>query len=325
MKSSLLVLALLVALAGLTVPVESAPNNGVVLATLVDGSNFDSRDGPTDAPLLLKFWATWCVACLQEMPTYTHSFETHGQQVQFLAVNVAVSDPLDRVKKTIADYGLNMPVAYDESGELWDQFNVIGTPTYVLVGRDGEILYRAYGHNNALEAALDEAVALNRANGTHLTASRSDGSEISTGDAVHDIDDNLIDLSVRDGEVLIGYHFAVWCTSYVKHSYPELSEKCRSFDERIRALEALNLPGARLIGFATVYSTNEASLAEFRDGRNIDYPLVFDRDNAYGLKFGTRSFPHLTVVASGGEVVYSGDNVPEDIDQIIKEAVMTGR
>ena len=117
-----------------------------------------------------------------------------------------------------------------------------------------------------------------------------------------------------------------WISSGIlPRTYPELSEKCRSFDERIRALDALDLPGVRLIGFATVYSTNEASVAKFRDARNIDYPIVFDRNNTYGLEFGSRSFPHLTVVAPDGDVVYSGDNVPEDIGRIIEEAVRMGR
>jgi peroxiredoxin len=192
------------------------------------------------------------------------------------------------------------------------------------LGHDGEILYRSYSHDATLEAALDEAVAQHGENSIYPAASSSDRTEMSTSVTIHDTDGNIIDLTPRDGEVLVGYHFAVWCTSYVKDSYPELSEQCRMFDERIRALEALDLPGVRLIGFATAYSTNEASVARFRDTRSIDYPLVFDKDATYGSEFGVRSFPHLTVVAPSGEVVYSGDDVPADISGIIKDAARMG-
>ena len=116
-------------------------------------------------------------------------------------------------------------------------------------------------------------------------------------------------------------HFATWCTSDVEESNPALAEQCRSFDERIRALPAFDLNGVRLVGFATVYSTNEASLPKFRDRKGIGYPLVFDQDGFYGSKFGMRSFPHLTVPAADDHLLFSGDAVPADIRQSLEAIV----
>ena len=92
------------------------------------------------------------------MPAYIELHETYGERVQFLAVNVAVSDPLERVIEAVESFDLQMPVAYDETGELWDKFDVVGTPAYVLLDRSGNVAFRSYGHNEELVVALDNVV-----------------------------------------------------------------------------------------------------------------------------------------------------------------------
>ena len=317
MKSAISILVLSVTTLGLIAPAVPAP--AVPETTIVDGAGFIASRDSNHAPLLLKFWATWCVACLQEMPAYIELHEIYGERVRFLAVNVAVSDPIERVIDAVESFGLRMPVAYDETGELWDMFDVVGTPAYVLLDRSGNVAFRSYGHNEELVVALDNVVTPIRDD----SAEPEDGGPVdrtTSGDSIlRDIDGNVVDLSASNGDVLVSYHFATWCTSYVKESYPELSGKCRDFDEQIRSLETL--AHLRLVAFATAYSTNKDGVVRFRDTRGIDYPVIFDAGNAYGSNYGTRSFPHLTVVAPGGKVIFSGDHVPADIRELVAGAM----
>jgi len=319
MKNAISIFVLIVATLGLIAPAVPEPAPSVAGTTFVNGADLVASHDSNRAPVLLKFWATWCVACLQEMPAYIELHETYGNRVQFLAVNVAVSDPIARVVEVVERFGLQVPVAYDDTGELWDRFDVLGTPAYVLLDRSGNVAFRSYGHNEELLGALDNAVVSVRDDtGEPVDAELLD--RASSGDSVlRDIDGNVVDLSADDDNVLVSYHFATWCTSYVKESYPELSGKCRNFDEQIRALEAL--PRVRLLAFATAYSTNKDGVVRFRDKRGIDYPVIFDAGNAYGSNYGTRSFPHLTVVAPGGEVIFSGDHVPANISELVTYAI----
>jgi len=110
---------LLVVLIALTFLGGAAAADTSIKADPLDGTEFDTSGLAADQPILLKFWATWCVACIEEMPEYKALYENYGEQVQFLAVNVAVSDPRERVVKTVAAHNLQMPVTYDESGVLW--------------------------------------------------------------------------------------------------------------------------------------------------------------------------------------------------------------
>ena len=318
-----LILVWLIGVFGWSSVTLSAAENERVVARLLNGSTYDVLDAGSEEPVLLKFWATWCVACLQEMPAYVELHERYNERVRFLAVNVAVSDPRDRVASTVDQYDLSMPVVYDESGDLWNRYGIIGTPTYVLLDSDGTILHRTYGHDSSLEPALDAAIARQTRGSGQAGASSSEHPISSSAMTVVDVDGNIADLNTVDGEVLVAYHFAIWCASYVKDSYPELSKRCQTFEQQIQRLRDARLPGVRLVGFVSAYSTDEASAIKYRDTRRVDEPIIFDTNGAYATLFDARSFPHVTVVAPGGKTIYSGGQVPENIRQIIRESGVT--
>ena len=61
-------------------------------------------------PLLLNFWATWCVPCVTEMPLLARFAAEHpGWQVVGLAV-----DRADAVSRFVADHRIAFPVALAE-------------------------------------------------------------------------------------------------------------------------------------------------------------------------------------------------------------------
>jgi hypothetical protein len=48
------------------------------------------------------------------------------------------------VSDAVASWGITYPVAVDR-GATWDAYGVRATPTFALVGRDGELLHRQVG------------------------------------------------------------------------------------------------------------------------------------------------------------------------------------
>lgn len=167
-------LALLMGALGTTAIASSVSETEhcTIATTLVDGSEYIATIDAQQPPLLLKFWATWCGVCMQEMPDYIELHAEYGKDVRFLAVNVAVDDPRDHVLATIRDLELQMPVVYDETGHLWERLGVQGTPTYVLLGSDGRILFRSNGHSEELESAIRGAARLEHARpGDHASES----------------------------------------------------------------------------------------------------------------------------------------------------------
>lgn len=283
--------------------------------TLLDGRSFSARDYRGDKPVLLKFWATWCVACRNEMPAFREMHARLAKRVAFLAVNVAISDPLENVRAAIRQRELEMPVAYDAAGALWKQFDVIGTPTYVLIDRQGNVAWIGHRHDGKLERAVQDVL---RGAPSSPASSETEKNDAPLVDIpLVDIDGGAVQLAAGEGETVIAYRFATWCESYLRDSNPALSEQCRRFREGIARLAALNLPRTRLVGFAAEYSSNIESVHAWRARNGIAHPLVFDDAGVFATRFGMRDFPRLVVIRNGS-VIHATDRIDETLVDVLR-------
>jgi peroxiredoxin len=99
--------------------------------------------------VLVNFWATYCGACLKEMPQLvdTHrKFASRGYETIAIAVR---HDSPERVAGFAASRALPFPIAFDRAGELAKEFgNVRITPTSFLIDKRGRVIWRAVGEPN---------------------------------------------------------------------------------------------------------------------------------------------------------------------------------
>jgi thiol-disulfide isomerase/thioredoxin len=119
----------------------------------IDGTPIDLAKTLGGKPVYLKFWATWCVPCLQQMPHFEHAYETLGQDVQVVAVNTNFNETLAGVKAYRDKHGLKIPIVIDD-GRLASALNLRVTPTHVLIDRTGHIVYVGHSADAKLDAAL---------------------------------------------------------------------------------------------------------------------------------------------------------------------------
>ena len=93
--------------------------------------------GYAGCPLIVNFFASWCVPCVTEMPDFERFWNAHGTEVAVLGL--AANDRLEDAIETVADRGVTYPTGLDE-GELFIDFGGLGMPTTVFVSADGQIL-----------------------------------------------------------------------------------------------------------------------------------------------------------------------------------------
>lgn len=95
--------------------------------------------------VLLNFWATWCPACVEELPSLKKlSAEFKGQDFQVLAVSLDSGE--GPIKDFLAHEPLPFPVLEDPGRKVaFDLYAVFGIPASFLIDKQGGLEGRYYG------------------------------------------------------------------------------------------------------------------------------------------------------------------------------------
>jgi thiol-disulfide isomerase/thioredoxin len=125
---------------------EQAPAEVRVGSTLPDIALQRFQGKPTHLSelgakvVLINFWATWCEACLVEMPSIIElrkAFKAKGFDVA--AVNVD-EKPEAVLPPALKKLGIDFPVYTDSEGKLGDFFDIHAIPLTVIVDKNRKIL-----------------------------------------------------------------------------------------------------------------------------------------------------------------------------------------
>lgn len=99
----------------------------------VDASNFEQEVLKSDKPVLVDFWAEWCMPCKMVEPILNAIADAHKDKVKIAKLNV------------------------DDAGDVAAQYNIISIPT-MLVFKDGKVVNQRVGAGSkkAIEDFLGE-------------------------------------------------------------------------------------------------------------------------------------------------------------------------
>ncbi len=89
-------------------------------------------------PLVVNYWASWCLSCLIELPGFEEVYQRHRGSLEFLGINLA-DDPT-RALSVAMDIGLSYPLAVDEDGSSYTEFGGFTMPTTIFINSEGNIL-----------------------------------------------------------------------------------------------------------------------------------------------------------------------------------------
>jgi len=96
-------------------------------------------------PVLLNFWATWCEACKEEMPSMQRLHDRLAKAgVQVVAVSIDRKNQ-DRVQDFVSSRGLTFPILLDQKQEVRKKYFIMGLPTSYLIGSDFKLKGYASG------------------------------------------------------------------------------------------------------------------------------------------------------------------------------------
>lgn len=106
-------------------------------------------------PVVMNFWASWCLSCRDEAHVLESGWKRHGRDVAF--VGVAVSDDAGPARAFIERFGKTYHLGPDVDGSIALDYGLFGVPETFFISADGRILAKHIGPLTAAE--LDRRIA----------------------------------------------------------------------------------------------------------------------------------------------------------------------
>lgn len=106
--------------------------------------------------VLVNFWATWCVPCVEEMPVLQ---SIHERYDDLTVLGINQRETSDAVRDFAEANGIRFPLLLDPPDSVLLDYQVMGLPQTVIVDPDGEIVWRQFGPVE-LDSFSDEIDAL---------------------------------------------------------------------------------------------------------------------------------------------------------------------
>ncbi|HVP20809.1 MAG TPA: redoxin domain-containing protein [Anaerolineaceae bacterium] len=104
--------------------------------TLKDLNNNEIKlSGLRGKPVLINFWATWCVPCKSEMPLLEQYYLKLKDKIAFYGIDQ--QETTNVIMPYLKENGITFPTLLDETGEVTRKYFIQGFPTTYFVDGDG--------------------------------------------------------------------------------------------------------------------------------------------------------------------------------------------
>lgn len=89
-------------------------------------------------PVLINFWATWCVPCREEFPLLVAAYAEHADDGLEI-LGIIHDDSADGAREFAADQGARWPMLPDADDVAWDDYRGLLMPTSFFIDAGGVV------------------------------------------------------------------------------------------------------------------------------------------------------------------------------------------
>lgn len=114
-------------------------------------------------PIVLTFWATWCIPCLTELSSVNEQIEIWKEKYSFDLYAISVDDnrTAKKVPTLVAGKGWPFKILLDTNQDFKRRLNINSIP-YLIVVKNGKIIYKKTGFVKGDELKIEKVIADNQ-------------------------------------------------------------------------------------------------------------------------------------------------------------------
>ncbi|MCL2001340.1 MAG: TlpA family protein disulfide reductase [Planctomycetes bacterium] len=124
-------------------PSQHRPSPGEAGISLFRLPMLDGQPVTVRTPAALYFFTTWCGNCDRVMPQIKLMTEK-ARSLGWRVYGIDVDEPPARVSAYVQRVQPNFPVLLDLDGRVATQYRIAGYPTFILVDKNGSIIYQGH-------------------------------------------------------------------------------------------------------------------------------------------------------------------------------------
>jgi len=108
-------------------------------------------------PVVVNFWASWCIPCKHEAPRFVASARAHAGNVVFLGLDIQ-DFPTD-ARSFLRHYHINYVSVRDGGHSTYENYGLTGIPETYMLDRRGRIIVHLVGETSRaqLEGGIGQA------------------------------------------------------------------------------------------------------------------------------------------------------------------------
>lgn len=126
-----------------------------------DGNEYKLSD-QKGKKVYVKFWASWCGVCTSTMPEFEELVANHEgfDIITVVSPGHYNEQSKEKFKEWFTQQGYNIPVYFDDSGEVMEAYGVRAFPTAAYIGSDGVLvgILPGAGDNARIQDAFNTIV-----------------------------------------------------------------------------------------------------------------------------------------------------------------------
>ncbi|MBB1479341.1 redoxin domain-containing protein [Pseudoalteromonas sp. SG41-2] len=233
-------------------------------------------------PVYLKFWATWCKPCMEQMPHFQQAYEQYGDTIDTIAINIDLNDDPTAVAAVKKQFNLTMPIMSDHTAKVAQHYQFIGTPFHVLLDKTGKVIFQ--GHE--ADKALDNTLRLLSHDGMVAKAHLLDEGNKQAATA----------LVIPEHGLKAILYTATWCDWYLADTRPKMATNCAAAQKQINLLTNQGIDTEARV---SQLWTDQAAVDEYIEKFKVIHPVYIDHGNDLFIDNKISSVPTLVIYKNG--------------------------